>query len=126
MLFKTKAKDNILFFLILISFAILPLYQNLTWIATFVLLPIVAASLIFEYKSLKFTLNVIHKMFLLFFLFVIISFLFAKSFDNYIYEFKRLLGVLLVFSVFFLLVKRDTLNVFRLYLIIYLKFVFII
>ena len=123
---KINFIDRVVFFCFFISLAILPLYSNLIWISTFIVLPLSFIYLITSNNSVKYSFEPFHKRLLLFFFFAIVSLIFVESLNDYIFEIKRLFGVLLMISICFMYIKRNPLNIYRFYFIILCKYIFML
>lgn len=119
---KIDKKDKIISILLFISFAILPLYSDLIWISTNIILPVMAVSYLF---SKKFYLNNLLRALIVIYLFSLFSFFNLINFDAYLIEIKKLTGVLIASFVIFNFAKKSISNLFIVYYIFIIKFLFI-
>jgi O-antigen ligase len=126
MIIKSNFSDRIIFFGLFMSFSIIPLFNTFNWVISFVLLPLIFVYLIVKTKSLKFSLERFHKLFILLSLFSLASLIFVTSVPFYIIEIKRLFGVYIMISICFMYVKRNPSNIYSLYFILICKYIFML
>lgn len=118
--------DKLEFFLLLICLALLPLFQNFTWVSTLVILPFLSFYYLFRNKKSILTFDFFLTRYILLFVFALFSIGIVRSTDLYITEVKRLLGVILMLIIAFFSIKRNFNNIWLFYIILLVKFILMI
>ena len=103
--------------------AFIPLFKDFNWISTTIIIPLTFLYLFSKFGIVNFKLDKFLKRFIWIFIFSIISIFHVVSSGNYFYEISRLIGVFLFMIIASLYLKKNSSNIWRLYIIIILKYV---
>ena len=120
--FRTSRNDRLICYLLFICMAIIPLFENYNWISTILIYPTLALHLFLSDNLRNINFDKFIRNFLFIILFAFLSIISAYSLEFYIYEIKKLLGVLVILVITFFLLKRNINNIWLLYLILSAKF----
>lgn len=118
--FILKRKDKIILSILFFCFCLFPLFDDYTQISTYFLLPTLA---IYYLISNQIQVNTVVKSVLFIFLIGVLFYFNVEDFELYIFEMKRLFGVVLMLFVINNLVIKNPSNLFPIYFIYFAKFI---
>ena len=122
---KFKFIDIVEFLILLTCIAIIDLFSEYNWITTGIFIPGITLLYIIVLKS-KILTDKFLKSFILLLLLAIVSIIFINSFEEYILEIKRFLGVVAIIIIANSSIKRNSNNIYLFYTILLLKYLFLI
>ena len=121
--FQSNFSDRFISYILLICVAFIPLYSDFTWISTVIIIPLTFLYLFSRFGMVNFKLDKFLKRYIWIFIFSIIGSLNLISSENYFLEISRLIGVFLFMIIASLYIKKNSSNIWRLYIIIILKYI---